>query len=118
MCKGNILIQILMEHILCLRKVIDIIPCLTDDFALGVDIFIGERRLIQSKRAALQTDGGQFQKLIIAEGGLHHGGELPHIGGVFQRVNLLRLFKEGRKNLISGGRYAYIIINLADTGIG
>lgn len=41
MCKGNILIQILMEHILCLRKVIDIIPCLTDDFALGVIYSLG-----------------------------------------------------------------------------
>lgn len=106
MCKGNILIQIFMKHILCLRQVIDIIPCAANRLPFGVDIFIGERRLIQRKRAALQTDGGQFQKLIIAEGGLHHGGELPHIGGVFQRVNLLRLFKEGRKNL-SGGRYAY-----------
>ena len=57
MCKGNILIQILMEHILCLRKVIDIIPCAANRLPFGVDIFIGERRLIQRKRAALQTDG-------------------------------------------------------------
>ena len=61
MCKGNILIQIFMKHILCLRQVIDIIPCAANRLPFGVDIFIGERRLIQRKRAALQTDGANFR---------------------------------------------------------
>ena len=64
MCKGNILIQILMEHILCLRKVIDIIPCAANRLPFGVDIFIGERRLIQRKRAALQTDNFRSSSLL------------------------------------------------------
>ena len=67
MCKGNILIQILMKHILCLRQVIDIIPCAANRLPFGVDILIGERRLIQRKRAALQTEANFRSSSLLRE---------------------------------------------------